>query len=386
MKITDVEVISFRIPTRQHPTRWGYMVFDGEEHFGIQRITKISTDEGAVGFVAGGAHGFLHGATKAEVESVVKPLLVGEDPLDRERLWQWMMGHRGFSEGLVGNIDCALWDLLGRMAGVPVAKLLGGAREKVKAYASTAPNLGSPEVYASHALACRERGYQAYKVHAYIYWDPHNSEPAPGKPAFPKEDVEVCRAVREAVGEGMVLMLDPWSIYSYEESVYVGHELEKLGFYFFEHPTDESRIEPYRRLCRELSIPVCSPELVPGSYYSRAEWVLQGASDIGRIDANFGGITGCNKAVHLYEGFGIPCEMHVGGFANAQILGSTTQETCEFYERGLLRPGVDYDVTPPYLMAPCDPMDSEGHVHLPQGPGLGMELNWDYINDNLVEE
>ena len=65
---------------------------------------------------------------------------------------------------------------------------------------------------------------------------------------------------------------------------------------------------------------------------------------------------------------------------------ATRIETCEFYERGLLRPGEDYDVTPPYLMAPCDPMDDEGYVHLPQGPGLGMELNWDYINDNLVEE
>ena len=71
--------------------------------------------------------------------------------------------------------------------------------------------------------------------------------------------------------------------------------------------------------------------------------------DEGRIDTNFGGITGCQKAVHLYEGFGIPCEMHVGGFGNAQILGSTTEETCEFYERGLLRPGEAYDVTPPHL-------------------------------------
>ena len=120
-------------------------------------------------------------------------------------------------------------------------------------------------------MECRARGYQAYKVHAYIYWDPYKNEPAPGKPAFPKEDVEVCQAVREAVGDSMVLMMDPWSIYSYEEAVYVGHELEKLGFYFFEHPMDEVRIEPYRRLCKELSIPVCSPELVPGSFYSRDE-------------------------------------------------------------------------------------------------------------------
>ncbi|MCH7559356.1 MAG: hypothetical protein IIB56_18140 [Planctomycetes bacterium] len=122
-----------------------------------------------------------------------------------------------------------------------------------------------------------------------------------------------------------------------------------------------------------------------GSHYSRAEWVLQRASDIGRIDTNFGGITACRKAVNMYEAFGIPCEMHIGGFGNAQILAATTDETCEYFERGLLTPGQDYDVTPPALLAPCDPMDDQGFVHLPQTPGLGMEFNWDYINDNLIE-
>ena len=385
MKITGIEVISFRVPTRGHPTRWGYGVV-GEEHHAIQRIIKIVTDEGAEGYNTGGAHGYSYCATKVEVERLVNPLLLEENPLDRERLWQWMMKHRGFSEGLVGNIDGALWDLLGRMAGVPVAKLLGGAREKVKAYASTAPNLGSPEVYADHALECKRRGYKAYKIHPYIYWNPHSREPAPAMPAFPKEDVAVCKAVREAVGNDMVLMLDPWGIYTFEESLYVGHEIEKLDFYFFEHPMDERRLEPYRKLCRELDIPICGPELATGSYYSRAEWALQEASDIGRIDTNFGGITGCKKAVAMYEGFGIPCEIHVGGFSNAQILGTTTDELCEFFERGLLTPGVDYDGTPPYLLHPCDPMDDQGYVHLPQGLGLGMEFNWDYINENLVEE
>ena len=88
----------------------------------------------------------------------------------------------------------------------------------------------------------------------------------------------------------------------------------------------------------------------------------------------------------MYEGFGIPCEIHVGGFANSQILGTTTNELCEFFERGLLTPGENYDETPSYLLNPCDPMDAEGYVHLPQTPGLGMEFNWDYINDNLVDE
>lgn len=119
-------------------------------------------------------------------------------------------------------------------------------------------------------------------------------------------------------------------------------------------------------------------------HYSRAEWVLQGASDIGRIDVNFGGITACKKAVDVYEAFGVPCEMHGGWFGNAAILGATTDETCLFYERGLLRPEFDYEATPPYLNAPCDPLDDKGNVLLPQGPGLGMDFNWDYIDDNRV--
>ncbi len=274
MKIADIEVVPFRVPIKSHPTRWGYGQV-GEEHYGTQRILKITTDEGAEGFNMGGVD-YYHGATRDEVERVVKPLLIGENPLDREKLWQWMMGHIGFSKRLVGSVDGALWDLIGRMAGASAAKVLGGAREKVKAYASSAPNLGSPEVYAEHALDCKKRGYQAYKIHAYIYWDPHENKPAPGKPAFPKEDVAVCKAVREAVGDEMVLMLDPWSVYTYADALYVGRELEKLNFYFLEHPMDERRIEPYRRLCRELDIPICGPELVPGSYYSRAEWMLQG--------------------------------------------------------------------------------------------------------------
>jgi L-alanine-DL-glutamate epimerase-like enolase superfamily enzyme len=383
MKITDVELISFRMLTKHNRTRWGYSIA-GEERYGTQTVTKIVTDEGAEGYNVGGVHGYSYGASADEVEGLVKPLLVGENPLDRERLWHWMMKHVGFPEGLVGNIDGALWDLLGRMAGVPVAKLLGGAREKVKAYASSAPNLGPPEVYVEHALECKRRGYQAYKIHPYIFWDPHKAEMAPGLPAFPRDDVAICKAVREAVGDGMVLMLDPWGVYTYNEALYVGRELEKLDFYWLEHPMDESRTEPYRKLCRELDIAICGPELAPGSYYSRAEWVLQGGSDIGRIDTNHGGITGCRKALAVYEAFGVPCEIHLGGYGNAQVLGSTTDETCEYFERGLLEPGVDYDVTPPYLNQPYDPMDDEGYVQLPQGPGLGLDLNWDYINDNLI--
>jgi L-alanine-DL-glutamate epimerase-like enolase superfamily enzyme len=186
----------------------------------------------------------------------------------------------------------------------------------------------------------------------------------------------------------MELMLDPWGVYSLQESLMVGREIEQMGFYFFEHPMDERAVEPYRRLSAELEIPICGPELAAGMHYSRAEWVAQKATDIGRIDVNFGGLTACRRAVDMYESFGLPCEMHVGGFGNAAILGSTSQETCEFFERGLLYPSDhplgDYDKTPLYLKAPCDPMDSAGNVLLPQGDGLGYEFDWDYINANLL--
>lgn len=383
MKITNVEAISFVTKSRAHPTKWGYGVWS-EERDEVQRILKISTDEGAEGFFTGGNAYFVPPSPDV-IEHVVKPLLVGENPLDREKLWQWMMGHRGISESVIGAVDCALWDLLGRSAGISVASLLGGYRDRVKAYASTAPNLGSPDVYAEHALSCKARGYTAYKVHANIYWDPVKQEPAPGKPAFPKEDVEICRAVRQAVGDEMVLMLDPWGIYTYEESLYVGREIEKLNYYWLEHPMDERKTEPYRKLTEALEIAVLGPEMEPGSLYTRAEWALQHVSDMGRIDTNFGGITGCRKALGFYESIGMQCELHVGGFGNLALFGSTSEEVCEYYERGLLRPGEDYDsLVPPYLKELCDPMDENGYVSIPQGPGLGIQFDWDYINENLV--
>jgi L-alanine-DL-glutamate epimerase-like enolase superfamily enzyme len=270
------------------------------------------------------------------------------------------------------------------MTNLSVSRLLGRARGRVKAYASTAPNLGAPEQYAQHALACKKAGYKAYKVHANIYWDPTRQEAAPGRPAFPKEDVEVCRAVREAVGDDMVLMLDPWGIYTLDEAIWVGRRIEELDYYFLEHPMHERLMEPYRKLCSELQIPVCGPELAPGGVFSRAEWALQHATDIGRTDINFGGITGVRKTVDMYEALGMKCEIHVGGFGNAQILAATSEDTCEYFERGLLQLDEVHTSTPPYLKSPCDPMDDDGNVLLSDRPGLGCELNWDYINDHRI--
>jgi L-alanine-DL-glutamate epimerase-like enolase superfamily enzyme len=264
--------------------------------------------------------------------------------------------------------------------------LLGGVRDEIPAYASTAPNLGGPAVYAEHALACQRQGYRAYKIHAYICWNPHTDQPAPQLPGFPKEDVEICRAVRQAVGDEMVLMLDPFGVYTLEESRWVGRELEKLNFYWLEHPMIETRIEPYRRLTRELDIAICSPEHVPGGPFSRAEWAVQGAADMLRIDVYYGGITGSWKLINLCQTLGLQCEIHTGGWAHAQLLAATPAATCQYYEWGLLRPGIDYPellYNPGVVVQPTPP-DAAGNVPLPAGPGLGFTVNWDYINANRV--
>ncbi len=381
MRITDVDVIEFRVPTQHQVSRWsyGHPLPEGETSESTATLTKISTDDGAEGYALGGDRSML---------PVVKPLLLGENPFDREKIWQWLdqtitFSHR-ISEQQAGVVDCALWDLAGRVTGLPISKLLGGVQEKVKCYASTAPNLGGPEVYAEHVRTCLKQGYRAYKVHANICWNPHTREPAPQLPGFPKEDLEICRAVREAAGPDMVLMHDPFGVYTLEESIWIGRELEKLDYYWLEHPMIETRVEAYRRLCGELNLAVLAPEHVPGGPFARAEWALQGAADMLRIDVNYGGITGCWKLINLCQLLGLKCELHGTGWAHLQLLGATPEATCLYYERGLLRPGLDNPLEAPYLKAIPDPIDGEGNVLISQAPGLGLELNWDYIQRHRV--
>lgn len=383
MKIIDLQVIPFQVPVR------GFK--DGEllpKTNGVQTLTKIITDEGAEGYYFGGRghgdHGGLSEEQQALLQGRLKSLVVGQDPFDRERFWHWMWVAK-IEESLLSVLDLALWDLQARAFGIPVYKLLGGCRDRVKAYGSTFPNMGMPDVYADHAAACKEQGYTHYKIHPYYFWDPVTGEPDPGRPSHIEYDIQVCQAVREKVGDEMVLSFDPWGTYgNYEEAIRVGRELERLNFYWYEHPLPEYRVAAYEKLCQELSIPILSPEVAAGSFYTRADWIFRKASDMSRIDVGRGGITGVKKMVSVCEAYGVKCEIHMSGFGNLQILGATSEDICEYYERGLLAPGIDYETPQPYLEEICDPMDEEGYVHLPQEPGLGYKINWDYIKENRI--
>ena len=384
MKITDLEVIPFRVP--RTPFRNGTFLPPTTV---VQTLTRIATDEGAEGYYLGGhGHGDQDGLLpdeRAALKGRFRSMLLGQDPFDREKFWHWMWV-ANLPENLISVVDMALWDLQARAFGVPVHKLLGGCRSKVKAYASTYPNMGTPEVYAAHALDCVQQGYTHFKIHPYYFWDPVTQTPDPGRPSHIDMDIEACRAVRAAVGPDMVLSFDPWGTYrTYEDALRVGRVLQELGFTWYEHPMLEYRVAAYEKLCGALDIPVLGPEIAAGSFYTRADWIRRGASDMSRIDVLRGGITGVKKMVAVCEAYGVKCEIHMSGFANLQILGATSEDTCEYYERGLLAPGVDYDTPQPYLEAICDPIDAQGTVAVPQEPGLGYRIRWDYIEAHRIE-
>jgi L-alanine-DL-glutamate epimerase-like enolase superfamily enzyme len=384
MKITGIEVIAFE--TSAPRISFGEL---SPHHPLVQTVTKVATDEGPAGYYFGGHfHGDQDGllpGDQALIARFLGPLLAGTDPFDREMIWQQLWAAK-LPENVCSVIDLALWDLAGRVAGLPVHKLLGGGRDTVKAYASSFNNLGMPDDYAAHAADCQRQGYSAYKIHPYFAWDPATRQPTLPKPAAVDWDIEICRAVRQAVGDDLVLMFDPWGAYDYPEALRVGRELERIDFYWYEHPMPEYRTERYVTLADELRIPICSPEIAEGGIYTRADWILRRASDISRIDVLRGGITGAMKMAHTCEAFGLRCELHMSGFGNLQVLGATSDDVCQYYERGLVGPGVDYDMVPPYLGAACDPMSGDGLVTVPLAPGLGYDIRWDYIDDHRLPQ
>ena len=168
MKIVDVKVIPFSVPRRTFHA--GKLL---PESTITQTVTQVLTDEGAEGYYFGGSgHGDMDGMSpeqRAVLEGRLKNLVVGQDPFDREKFWHWMWTAHRIPENLMSVLDMALWDLQARLFNLPLYKLLGGCRDKVKAYASTFPNMGSPQEYADHAAACKAEGYTHYKIHPYYF-------------------------------------------------------------------------------------------------------------------------------------------------------------------------------------------------------------------------
>ncbi|MFC1917903.1 enolase C-terminal domain-like protein [Chloroflexota bacterium] len=323
-------------------------------------ILKIITDEGIEGF-AFGSEAIAKPAVKA-----IKPEIIGRDPLDREWIWQrlWYLYDFGrlmsFPLGAISAVDIALWDIAGKYFQVPVYKLMGAYRDKVPVYGSSWGQ-HSTQDYINEINACKEHGISAYKIHP--YW------------RVGDKDIETCREVRKAVGNETILMLDPASHYNREEALLVGKELENLNFYWFEEPIPDHDIEGLCMLREKLRIPICATETVPLSMFSIPQYLTRRATDIVRCDTWLGGgITPCKKIADLCNAFGVQCEIHANWFptcniANLHVMGAV--KNCEYYE--MIWPERRYG------LKEYPVFDNEGYIHVPENPGLGIDIDWETL-------
>ena len=294
----------------------------------------------------------------------LKPLLLGEDPLYVERIWQKLytstrMMH--MPDTALGTVDVALWDIVGKVAGLPLYKVFGAYRDKVQVYASSAqfPDI---ESYVQQVHTLKARGIKAYKLHV---------------SGIPAEDLAVCRAVREAAGPDMILMHDPVGLYDRRQALMVGRELEKLNFLWLEEPVPDTDIQGLIQLRKTLDIQIASLEMLPGGIYSRAHYIASGAVDSVRSDAlHNGGISALRKTAALAEAFNLKCEIHChpntwSNAANLQVTCSI--KNCDFYEWMVPETLWDFGVKDGIVL------DEDGYAHVPEGPGVGLEVDWEYI-------
>lgn len=363
MKITDLNVTMFsrQLPVvRYVPTEAGV---GGRSALGL---VTIETDAGLSGQCFVGT-----GTRSAEIDAhtivaALKPVLMGQDPLDRERLYGKLLARlRNTTWRCIGAIDVALWDLCGKIANLPLYQLLGAYRDAVPAYASS-PGLESIEDYVGEATRMKEQGFRAYKIHPpRVGW---------------QRDAKISAEVRKAVGNDFTLMIDCSWQYKYADALRLGRVVEELGFYWYEDPLPNDDFYNYRKLREKLDIPLVATQDSPGSFHSYAEWITAGATDCLRGDvAVKGGLTPCLKAAHLAEAFRMNFEMHHGGnslnnIANLHLICALPNS--EYFE--ILLPddvqkcGVVDDLS----------VDAQGLVHVPKKPGLGVELDMDFIRAN----
>ena len=349
MKITDIK---FRVLKHKKIYRFGVITYPAR--YGL---CQIFTDEGIEGdYITSGWEDPNALVTAFED---IKDDIIGHDPYDREKI------EKGISEkywaGLaVSVLDICLWDIAGKALNLPVYKLLGAQKDKVPAYACTL-GYDTIEEYVELAVECKKRGYRAYKIHPTQDW---------------KKDIDLCKAVREAVGSDMILILDPVFGYDREGAIRVGREIEKLDFLWFEDPIPSSDIDGLEDLCRSLDIDIVVGEDI-SSLYQYSEYIRRHATDVLRVGPTTAyGITGMMKVAHLAEAYGMKCEPVNYGSLLAQAACfhvELANQNCRFYEMPV--PEGVFDL----FMKDVSRIDSEGYVHAPTKPGLGYDIDWDKI-------
>jgi D-galactarolactone cycloisomerase len=363
VRIKSIECIPVGWPV-EGELRWGRMA--------VRRkgapLIRVTTDDGVEGIGEAGFSIEFFRSVSVILEGTLVPALLDENPLDVERLWRKMMdlthlwGRRGMETYAVSGVEIALWDIVGKVAGMPIHRLLGTYQESIPAYA--APSLRLPVEVARDCEKAIQRGFRAVKLRTGL---------------DPVADVEIVRTARQTVGDRVALMVDGNSAYDLATAVRLASRFGEDGIEFLEEPLKTNSLPAYihehAELARRISIPLAGGECL-FTHWEFAELVNSRAFAILQPDCTgSGGIGVVKKIAAMGDAAGLKCIPHIAcssgtgvGFAAAlQVIASLPN--C---------PWIEYD-------AYEDPIGGkllkngfslvDGKVHVPTGPGLGVEID-----------
>lgn len=344
---------------------------------GVQQVVTIETDDGVRGEYMGGTPLMM-----SQLQYLA-PHLIGADAFQREFLHdEFKRALRKYDKMGVGPIDICLWDWAGKKLGCSVAQLLGAHKRRIKAYASTFHGdddggLTSAQDFVDFAEHCYGLGYRAFKAHGWTEGDA-------------AREVEMILALGEKVGDRMALMYDSaCHLRTFSDAVLVGKACDQANFLWYEDPYRDTGISAagHRKLRQLIKTPLLIGEHVRG-LEAKADFIVAGGTDLVRVNPDYDmGITGAVKVAHLAEAMGLDVEVHSNGPAHRHCVAAF--RNANYYELGLVGPKCDSNKPPVYRCGYSDALESvgqDGCVEVPQGLGLGVEYDWEKINNGKVEE
>jgi len=344
---------------------------------GNNTIVQVFADEGLVGI----GHSDSSPAVRYVVEATLKPLILGEDPLEIERLWTKMYrgirweGLRGISVHAIAGIDMALWDLAGKKMGVPVWKLLGGRyRDRVIPYASASFGSKSRVELAREAAMYRDQGFKAVK----FGWGLFGRESV-------ERDVEMVKGVREGAGEDVKVIVDagsPWEANA-ARMVKTIKAIEPFDIFFFEEPIPQDDLEGYLKIRSSVDTPISCGEVL-STVYEFKPLIDRRAVDIVQPDPSRVGLTQWRRIAKMAEEANMPCIPHdwstgINIVAQMHLVAAIPNGEYVEYHRPITHPEDREAFT--FASEIIDELLSEplelkgGYFEVPNKPGLGIELN-----------
>lgn len=354
----------------------GWLLQPAASHRTLQRkgqystLIRIRTEDGLEG--VGECYGLPAPKVTAQiVEDIIAPLVIGEDAHEIDRLWSKVFSSmsgggqvRGYYLEAMSGVDLALWDLKGKAFGMPVHRLLGGPhRERVDVYASPVPMLDDPVESADYAMSFVDQGFSALKLKL-------------GRGTA--TDVAHAAAVREAIGDDRKLLVDLNCAYTSDAAVDVTRRLVDLGITWIEEPCPVDDVDGYRRIRDLLPVSLVNGETLFTRWDLRP-FLVGGAIDVVMPNlARAGGITESRKLAALCETFHVDIAPHgvgsaVGLAAALQLSAAIPNFRIYEYNR-LPNPLRDELSIEPFSF-------SSGTLAVPTGPGLGIELDWDLVDE-----